>query len=159
MLLSFNGHNHDHSLEAVARVAERVKKQLVRRDDAPKKLYVKRIGARKLVNGDEAAKSLGFEIYVPEEHSVKEQMEAFYNADVVLTSHGANSTNCIYMREGSVFAEVFSSAWENIINRRMCETLGIHYLSETGEPVPQSRNQHGVVADYTVSEEKLNSLV
>lgn len=160
VLLSFNGHNHDHSLEAVARVAERVKKQLVRRDDAPKKLYVKRIGARKLVNGDEAAKSLGFEIYVPEEHSVKEQMEAFYNADVVLTSHGANSTNCIYMRKGAVFAEVFSSAWSNCINRDICEYQGIHYLSETGEPVIEpTDHEEAIFTDFAVGEEKIKRMV
>ena len=159
VLLSFARNNNGYSPEALARVVKKVKNQLVRREDAPKKLYVKRVGMRKLIRGDEIAEKLGFEIFVPEEHSVKEQMEAFYNADIVLTPHGANSTNCIYMREGSVFAEVFSSAWENIINRRMCETLGVHYLSETGEPVPQFRNQYGVVADYTVSEEKLNSLV
>ncbi len=160
VLLSFNGRNHEHSLEAVARVAEKIRKQLVRRDDTPKKLYVKRIGMRKLVNGDEEAKALGFEIFVPEEHSVKEQMEAFYNADVVLTPHGANSTNCIYMRKGTVFAEVFSSAWPNCINRDICEYQGIHYLSETGEPIVALTDlAEAISSDYSVSEEKIRKMV
>ena len=160
VLLSFHRNNNSYSTEALVRVAKKVKKKLVRREDAPKKLYVKRIGQRKLIHGDEIAKKLGFEIFVPEEHSAKEQMEAFYNADVVLTPHGANSTNCIYMRKGTVFAEVFSSAWPNYINRSICEYQGIHYLSETGEPIMQLQDlRDGINADYSISEEIIGKMV
>ena len=161
VMLNYNGRGMvDHSVGAVARVAEKIKKQLVRREDAPKKLYVKRIGLRKLIHGDVIAKELGFEIFVPEEHTLKEQMEAFYNADIVLTPHGANSTNCIYMRKGAVFVEILSLAWQNYINRGICEYQGIHYLSETGEPIKKIRNpEEGIFVDYSVSEEKMRRVV
>ena len=161
VMLTYNGKGMiDCSPDAVAHVAEKVKKQLVRREDSPKKLYVKRIGRRKMIHGDEIAKKLGFDIFIPEEHTVKEQIEAFYNADIVLTPHGANSTNCIYMRKGTVFAEVFSSAWPNYINRDICEYQGIHYLSETGEPIKEPQDaEEGMYVDFTVSEEKLRKLV
>ena len=159
-LLCFNGIEHDHSLAAIADISRKVKKQLVRRENAPKKLYVKRIGVRRLLNGDEIAKKLGFEIFVPEEHSVKEQAEAFYNADIVLTPHGANSTNCIYMHEGAVFAEIFSTGCYHCVNRHACEHLGIHYLSEIGEPITSSKETAvGLSADYTISETKIIKMV
>ncbi len=160
VLLSFNGNGFDYSITAVTDVAKKVKKQLTLNKDAPKKLYVKRIGMRRLINGDEIAEKLGFEIFVPEEHSVKEQMEAFYNADIVMTPHGANSTNCIYMREGAVFIELFSSGWHKLLNRHACEHIGIHYISEIGAPITKLKDpSDGLFTDFTISEVKVRNLI
>ena len=93
----------------------------------PRRIYIKRAGARKLINGEELAQKLGFVTVIPEEHSVKEQLEHFYNADIVLCPHGANSTNCLYMRPGSVFIEVFSDRWINDYNSGACRENHIHH--------------------------------
>ena len=159
-LISFNGLELDYSLSAITDISRKVKRQLERLDEAPKKLYVKRIGVRKLLYVEEIVKELGFEIFIPEEHTVKEQAEAFYNADIVLTPHGANSTNCIYMREGTVFAEIFNPRWYKCINRHACEHLGIHYISEIGDPATKSTNPMDAInSDFTISEMRIRKII
>ena len=160
ILLNHKGHSFEYSVETVAGISEAVKRSLVVRKDAAKRLYVSRIGKRKLLNGIEIAKKLHFTIFVPEEHSLMEQMEAFYNADIVLTPHGANSTNCIYMRKGAVFAELFSSKWHFPINRKICEQIGINYLEETGFPEIEHDNwKDGIIADYSVDETRVIQMI
>ncbi|MCL2438891.1 MAG: glycosyltransferase family 61 protein [Alphaproteobacteria bacterium] len=89
----------------------------------PKRLYVKRIGRRRISNElriIEILKRYGFEVMTPEEHSVAEQIRYFHNADFVITPHGANSTNAIFMRPGTKFLELFSLTWGF---RMMCNAL------------------------------------
>ena len=76
----------------------------------PRRVFVKRIGSRKLILGKKTEallEELGFETIVPEELSVTEQILYFNNADIVLSPHGANSTNSLYMHPGAVFIETF----------------------------------------------------
>lgn len=97
----------------------------------PRRIFVERIGVRKLLL-DEEIKTLldryGFETIVPENLSVADQIRYFNRADVVLSPHGANSTNSLFMRPGSVFIETFP---KNYVNPCCTETLalsGVHYL-------------------------------
>ena len=146
------------SAEAVPEMAAVIRAQLQRDDRYPKKLYVSRIGFRKLLNGEEVAVRNGFTVMIPEEHSLREQMEYFYNAEIVLCPHGANSTNFLYMREGTVFAEIFSDCWHKDINADICEGCGVNYLQMTGRKVAQDR-RFGMYADYTVDEDDLQRLI
>ncbi len=112
---------------------------------------------RKLLNGEDIAVKNGYTVIVPEEYSVREQMDLFHNADIILCPHGANSTNFIYMREGAVFAEIFSDRWHARINGRHCEHIGVHYLEMVGTacgdgPFPER-------LDYTVKEESLQRFI
>ena len=160
LLITYRGNRLDYSVEAVAGIARKINRMLKLHEDAPKKLYVDRVGKRRLFNGREIAIRHGFEVFIPEEHTLLEQMEAFYNADIVLTPHGANSTNCIYMREGAVFAEVFSPKWKLGINQKICEQLGITYLSITGVPVNSISDEwNGVSEDYYVYESQMVELI
>ena len=160
LLINSNGMGLDYSVNEVSGIAKKVKTKLVRRENAPKRLYVERIGRRKLLHGIETAKRIGFEVFIPEEHTVQEQMEAFYNADIVMTPHGANSTNCIYMREGTVFIELFSPRWYNSVNHHACEHLGIHYLSEIGEKtVCLNDKDDGVFADFLIRDTLIDGVV
>lgn len=80
----------------------------------PRKLYVKRIGSRKIINENELLEIMtndGFEVMIPEEHSLEEQIKYFYAADIVVTPHGANSTNVLFMRPNTHFIECFGHAW------------------------------------------------
>ncbi len=160
LLIAYKGKDLDYSVGVVADIAEKIKSNLILHEDAPKRLYVNRIGKRRLINGEKIAKKHGFEIFVPEEHTVMEQMEAFYNADIVLTPHGANSTNCIYMRKGTVFAEVLSLKWRYCFNQKICEHLGVHYLNVTGVPAEPIFNEwDGINADYYVYEDQIDELI
>ena len=147
----------DHSDKVIPQMARLLQSNLKRDSRLPKKLYIKRIGVRKLLNGEDIAVKNGYTVIVPEEYSVREQMDLFHNADIILCPHGANSTNFIYMREGAVFAEIFSDRWHMRLNGQHCKHLGIHYLEMEGPAhddgsLPQ-------FLDYTVKEESLQRFI
>ena len=87
-----------------------------------------------------------------------EQMTLFYNADIVFCVHGANSTNCLYMRKGTVFIEAFSSYWMNRCNLYATVTAGVNYLPvSTLETVRE--NKDGVLRDFMFPEILLRSTI
>ncbi|CCY23706.1 capsular polysaccharide biosynthesis protein-like protein [Brachyspira sp. CAG:484] len=98
-------------------VLQQIKRRVISKIDMsdiskyPKKLFVRRIGySRKLKNEEEIIKILkkyGFEMMFPDDYPFEEQIKYFYAADVVFTPHGANSTNALFMREGTRFIECF----------------------------------------------------
>ena len=87
---------------------------------------LKRIGRGKLLDADDLLAEYGFTCIVPEDYTVKEQMALFFNADIVFCVHGANSTNCLYMRKGTVFIEAFSSYWMNQCNLYALVAAGVN---------------------------------
>ena len=141
-------------LEAVAYI----KKKLPADPSLPKKIYVKRIGKRKLLGADDILAGYGFTTIVPEEYSVREQMKLFYNADVVFCVHGANSTNCLYMRKGAVFIEAFSSYWMNRCNLYATVTNGVAYLPVSSLETVRD-NKDGVFRDFTFPESLLRMTI
>ena len=138
--------------------AEHIKKKLPVDPSLPKKIYVKRIGKRKLLGAEDILAEYGFTTIVPEDYSVLEQMTLFYNADIVFCVHGANSTNCLYMRKGTVFIEAFSSYWMNRCNLYATVTAGVNYLPvSTLETVRE--NKDGVLRDFMFPEILLRSTI
>lgn len=107
-------------------------------ENYPKKLYVSRIGRRRIINEKEIFGYLmqfGFKMMIPENHSIYEQMKFFANADIIVQPHGANSTNILYSKPGTSFVECFGHDWINpcmigaiillqLDYRMVCETLG-----------------------------------
>lgn len=77
----------------------------------PRRLFVKRIGARRMLGAEELLEKYNFTTIVPEELSIEEQIKYFYAADIVVCPHGANSTNAIFMREGTSFIECFGKSY------------------------------------------------
>ena len=142
-------------LEAV----ESIKKKLPLDSSSPKKLYVKRIGKRKLLGADKVLAEYGFTIMIPEDYSVFEQMVLFYNADIVFCVHGANSTNCLYMRKGTVFVEAFSSNWMNRCNLYTTVTSGVNYLPVSTLETVRGNNYDSVIRDFTFPEILLRSTI
>ena len=126
--VAFNGAHGLYSTPVLLEAADYIKKKLPVDQSLPKKIYVKRIGKRKLLGADEILAAYGFTTVIPENYSVREQMTLFYNADIVFCVHGANSTNCLYMRKDTVFVEAFSSYWINPCNLCTVVATGIHYL-------------------------------
>ena len=123
----------------------------------PPKLYIKRIGIRKLLNGEEIAVKNGFTVVIPEEHTLREQMNLFYHADIVLSPHGANCTNHLYMHKGAVFAELLSDRWNMDVFSGTCEACGVHYLKLVGKACESE--QTGQQEDFTVEEGDLQRLI
>ena len=158
--------NHDgmHSMECsetvLPKMADVIKKNLKKDAGSPRKLFIKRIGQRKLLNGEDIAVQNGFQVIIPEEYSVIEQMNLFYNADIVISPHGANSTNYLYMQKGAVFAEIFSDVWYDhfgLSNSKICEACGIHPLQLIGKACSSSKA--AMRTDYTVDEDAFLHLI
>ena len=115
-------------MRAAAQIEERATSGMAV-DAYPKRLYVKRIGTRRLMGAQTLLDKYGFATIVPEELTVQDQIRYFHAADIVLTPHGANSTNSIYMQPGSVFIEAFSRSWGFPACVEALLIKGVHYLS------------------------------
>lgn len=144
--------------KVLTEMAEFIRGKLRKDENSPQKLYVKRIGTRRLLNGEEIAVKNGFSVIVPEDYTVTEEMELFYNADIVISAHGASSTNYLYMREGTVFIEVFSDRWHMDINAETCHANGVHYRQIVGKAC-ESGSRDDMFADYTVDEQTFENVI
>ncbi len=150
--------NYRESADVLSRVGDRLKKHLKTDSSLPKRIHIKRIGSRKLLNGEEISSQYGFVTIIPEEYSVKEQMEFFYNADIVLSEHGANSTNYVCMRPGSVFVETFNNSWKYPFNLYGTYACGIHYLP-VSDLKPADNDPQGKTKDYKIDETMLRTSI
>ncbi len=143
---------------ALFEAVEYIKEKLPVNPLLPKRIYVKRIGKRKLLDADDIIAEYGFTTIVPEDYPVREQMALFFNADIVFCVHGANSTNCLYMRKGSVFVEVFSSYWMNRCNLYALATKGVSYLPVSSLEAVKD-NKDGVFRDFRFPEILLRTTI
>ena len=149
--VAFSVGTERYGTSVLLQLAEDIKKKLPVDPSLPKMIYVKRIGKRKLLGADDMIAGYGFSPMIPEEYSVKEQMTLFYNADIVLCVHGANSTNCLYMRKGAVFIEAFSSYWLNPCILYTIVAAGVSYLPVSSmEAVWENRD--GISRDFEIPE-------
>ena len=156
--VSFSVGKEEYGTSVLVQAAEYIKKKLSVNLSLPKKIYIKRAGRRKLLGADGIIVAYDFTTIIPEDYSVQEQMELFYNADIVFCEHGANSTNCLYMRKNSVFIEAFSSYWINRCNLYTVAATGIHYL-----PVSPLEtvgfNKDGISKDYSIPDVLLHMVI
>ena len=156
--VSFSAENEKYGTSVLLQLAEEIKKKLPVDKSLPKKIYVKRIGKRKLLGADELLAENGFTTVIPEDYSVQEQMTLFFNADIVFCVHGANSTNCLYMRKNTVFIETFSHQWMDEWNLYTLAAGKIHYL-----PISPLEtvwfNDGGITKDYTIPDVLLQMVI
>lgn len=108
----------------------------------PSRLFVKRIGTRKLKGVASLLERYGFETMIPEEHSLTEQIAYYRAADVVVAPHGANAANAIYMHPGSSFIETFGRSWVFPLWHGTFLRRGISY-----QPVIQTPITENVIID------------
>ncbi|MBP5253972.1 MAG: glycosyltransferase family 61 protein [Lachnospiraceae bacterium] len=139
------------SAPVLLEVAETVKRNLPPVTKAyPERLFVRRIGSRKLRIDDETLARYGFQTVIPEELTVSEQIRFFEQAKIVLSPHGANSTNSLYMHPGSVLIETFPSSY---INPMCAETLrlqDVYYLPLTQQKEPSMAFTDSPDVDYEI---------
>ena len=88
------------------------RKEVTRQPGAGELLFLSRNDAamRKILNEDEiipALKDLGFTIMRASDMPLADQIEAFRQAKVVVSAHGAGLTNILFCRPGTRLVEIF----------------------------------------------------
>ncbi|MBR2801464.1 MAG: glycosyltransferase family 61 protein [Erysipelotrichaceae bacterium] len=154
--------DRQHSAPVLKRAVKRIQQKLTLDPQRwPQRLYVRRIGSRKLMNGSELAKRYGMTEMIPEEHSLLEQMNYYYNAEVILSPHGANNANALYMREGSVLIETFGRNWVKYSYLPVLKEKKVFYLPVIEGPImarflPPDENE---AKDYEIPQLHLDMAV
>ncbi len=145
------------SAPVVERVSAHIRQKLKLEPGCyPSRLFVERNGTRKLLNSSTFLEKYGFTSIDPGKLPVWEQMQFFYNADIVLSPHGANSTNSIYMRPGTVFIETFSNKWVQYCCNEVLYRSHVFYLPVVQGPVmPRIPTEQDMFEDYRMPETNL----
>lgn len=101
------------------------------------RLYISRrdVGKRRVLNEEELEPMLqehGFEIIIPSEHSLEEQIRLFRRAEMVIGPHGAGLTNLVWgddLKVIELFGEEIRFHYTHI-----CRLLGFRYRSLACKP-------------------------
>ena len=128
-------------------------------DEYPERIFVKRIGTRKLIINNNWLDQHGFKTIIPEELTIVKQIRYFMNAKIVLSPHGANSTNVLYMKPGTVFIETFPNTYYNALNFEVLYLKKVFYLPVIKNPVIIDDRNNNRNVDYQISENMLNNAV
>lgn len=119
-----------------------------------KRLYVKRIGRRRILNEADllpVLQDFGFETLIPEEVTLKEEFLALSNAECSLMAHGANSALVLAQKSRSLFIELFSNRYVSYTSLHAVRLLGLQYHSLVQELEPADTPANGkeqCVYDY-----------
>ncbi|MCE6078184.1 glycosyltransferase family 61 protein [Agrobacterium vitis] len=124
-----------------------------------RKIYVSRLDAgdvRRVVNEKAVCtllESHGFEIITPGELSVKEQVVAFRDAEIIVAPHGAGLANLVYCQPGvkTRVIELFQARCVNACYARICQAKGLDYTAIVNPDMP------GQNADGTAKEVKVRN--
>ncbi|MBI5857855.1 MAG: glycosyltransferase family 61 protein [Sphingobacteriales bacterium] len=133
--MSVSGHMHPG-------VMKELRKTFLPETAAGKKnIYITRNKAiyRRVVNEDEFCKRLkdyDFEIYIGEDHSLKEQAQIFSTAKTLIGVHGAGLANCIFMHPGGNVIELRKkeNGPSNVGFWHLADSLGHRYYYFNGIP-------------------------
>lgn len=137
--------------------------------DGAKHCYIKRIGERRRVeNEDEVLRLLSFydfEVMVPEDYSVGEQLSFMTNVSCSIMPHGANCALALLQPEKSTFIEIFNHAYIAMLNMHIVLALNLRYhmlSSDTpysGGLCPTDYLQKGHSANITVNINLLRAIL
>ncbi len=116
----------------------------------PDRIYVKRTGTRKLRLSQAVLDEYGFVTIIPEELSIEEQIRYFAHARVVLSPHGANTSNSLFMGKGTVLIETFPLHYSNPCCLETLALQDVAYLPIT-ELHNVGKEDHGMYSDYSIS--------
>ena len=125
----------------------------------PEKLYIERTGIRRLILPHGFTVKHGFTVIRPEELSVADQIRYFNNARIVLSPHGANSANSLFMKPGSVFIETFPRNYPNACCTETLYSSGVHFLMLTENHTEEELRPYDYERDYRILEQMLEMTV
>lgn len=120
-------------------------------------LYLSRneAGMRKVLNEDEilpGLKDMGFRVMRASKMSLVEQIEAFRQARVVLSAHGAGLTNILFCRPGTTLIEIFPEGGvHGSAFTRLSSHLDFDYYYATGARVENRHSEKNKInADIVI---------
>jgi len=98
-----------------------------------KRIAVLRTGnaSRKIENANEIISKLeknSFKLYQPDHYSIKEQVNIFKKANIVVANHGSALTNIIFCRRGTQVVELFPSNYVNPCYRHIALQTGLKHF-------------------------------
>ncbi|WP_422029427.1 glycosyltransferase family 61 protein [Reyranella sp.] len=130
------------------------------RDRSGELLFVTRneSSMRRILNEDELLpelKDMGFRVISPATLSLQEQIDAFRNARIVLSAHGAQLTNILFCRPNTTLIEIFPEGGvHGSAFLRIASQLGFNYYYVVGEKVENKQSRKNPNnADLTVDKE------
>lgn len=106
----------------------------------PRRIYISRsnAGHRKMRNEDQffaILEGYGFQIVHLENLSVREQIETFSEAEIIVGVHGAGFANLVFAHKAKLFVEIFSSGFrDSSVYAHICRHKAISYLACSGTP-------------------------
>ena len=95
-----------------------------------RRVYIRRIGQRKLVNELEilpVLQDFGFETVVPEDLGHREQFRFMTAVDCSVMVHGANSTLALFQKPRSVWVEMFNNRYVTYSNLHTVRAMKLRY--------------------------------
>lgn len=140
---------------AVTFLRDRFLPRAVPPEECPERVYVERRGTRRVTNQDAVDEVLtrhNIKKVHPEEHSFREQVALFKNAELVVGPHGAGLANIVFAAPETRVVEIFSPNYVNVCNSTIASRLGLQYsyLIGTGERPPAGVDPGHVFEDITV---------
>lgn len=123
------------------------------------RIYISRKIRRKLSNEDEIIQVLqefGFKIIEDKTRTVKEQMEIYYSADVILGPHGASFSNILWCRPNTILVELFSNQYYPPFFKYLANVLELKYYAIIENDVQVSDDAYSY-KNFIISPETLRS--
>ena len=85
---------------------------------------------------------LGFEVIYFEDHNFEEQVSLAKNAQVIISSHGANLTNALFMQENTRVLELIREDSPNFCYWALCNVVNVKYYYQL---CPVAKKDHLLV--------------
>lgn len=118
----------------------------------PELLYLTRSGRRRCLNDEpliERCKALGFETIDESSRSIRDQMELFKNARILIGPHGSAFSNMVWARPGVHVIEMMPTTFDVAYHRELTKSLGHRYTKISCENGCLAST--GVTIDYQVN--------
>lgn len=107
--------NAEYKGKVVRRMAESIMQRVEMEKEYPKRIFIKRIGVRKMLGAEALLEKYNFTTIIPEELSIEEQIAYTHNAEIVIAPHGANCANAFFMKSGATLLECFGKNYNPVL--------------------------------------------
>lgn len=133
---------------------------------ARRRLYIPRrnVRMRRVVNEaavEAALVSLGFEIFDSAEYSVREQVDAFRNAEIVVAPHGAGLSNIVFCDRGTPVIEIVPEGYDQGVTsyRSLADLFELGYTQLFAREVTPDRKGNRCNSDIELDLAELLPIV